>query len=255
MYFDSHCHLDHIDLSEFNNDFNELLSLIRENRVDEMLCIGINLESFEEMYQLVRDRPGIYATVGVHPGYEKVTEPEVDQLVELAQQDKIVAIGETGLDYYHTDGPQWQRNRFRTHIEAAIAANKPLVIHTRDAKKDTIQIMQDHDAQRVGGVMHCFTEDWEMAKQALDMGFYISISGIVTFKQGENVREVARKVPADRLLIETDSPWLAPVPYRGKTNFPGHVRFVAEKVAEVRQTDLETIASQTTRNARKLFSI
>ncbi len=255
MYFDSHCHLDHIDLSEFNNDFNELLSRIRENRVDEMLCIGINLESFEEMYQLVRDRPGIYATVGVHPGYEKVTEPEVDQLVELAQQDKIVAIGETGLDYYHTDGPQWQRNRFRTHIEAAIAANKPLVIHTRDAKKDTIQIMQDHDAQRVGGVMHCFTEDWEMAKQALDMGFYISISGIVTFKQGENVREVARKVPADRLLIETDSPWLAPVPYRGKTNFPGHVRFVAEKVAEVRQTDLETIASQTTRNARKLFSI
>ncbi len=255
MYFDSHCHLDHIDLSEFNNDFNELLSRIRENRVDEMLCIGINLESFEEMYQLVRDRPGIYATVGVHPGYEKVTEPEVDQLVELAQQDKIVAIGETGLDYYHTDGPQWQRNRFRTHIEAAIAANKPLVIHTREAKKDTIQIMQDHDAQRVGGVMHCFTEDWEMAKQALDMGFYISISGIVTFKQGENVREVARKVPADRLLIETDSPWLAPVPYRGKTNFPGHVRFVAEKVAEVRQTDLETIASQTTRNARKLFSI
>ncbi len=255
MYFDSHCHLDHIDLSEFNNDFNELLSLIRENRVDEMLCIGINLESFQEMYQLVRDRPGIYATVGVHPGYEKVTEPEVDELVELAQQDKIVAIGETGLDYYHTDGPQWQRNRFRTHIEAAIAANKPLVIHTRDAKKDTIQIMQDHDAQRVGGVMHCFTEDWEMAKQTLDMGFYISISGIVTFKQGENVREVARKVPADRLLIETDSPWLAPVPYRGKTNFPGHVRFVAEKVAEVRQTDLETIASQTTRNARKLFSI
>ncbi len=255
MYFDSHCHLDHIDLSEFNNDFNELLTLIRENRVDEMLCIGINLESFEEMYQLVRDRPGIYATVGVHPGYEKVSEPEVDQLVELAQQDKIVAIGETGLDYYHTDGPQWQRNRFRTHIEAAIEANKPLVIHTREAKKDTMQIMQDHDAQKVGGVMHCFTEDWDMAKQALDMGFYISISGIVTFKQGENVREVARKIPADRLLIETDSPWLAPVPYRGKTNFPGHVRFVAEKVAEVRQTDLETIARQTTRNARKLFSI
>lgn len=255
MFFDSHCHLDRIDLDEFNNDFNYLLQLIDENQVDEMICIGVDLESFDHMYQTISDKAGIYATVGVHPDYEDSSEPTVDRLVELAQKDKIVAIGETGLDYHHTDGPEWQRKRFRTHIDAALETDKPLVIHTRLAKKDTIQILKEHKAEQVGGVMHCFTEDWEMAKQAIDLGFYISISGIVTFKQAENVREMAAKIPDDRLLIETDSPWLAPAPHRGKTNFPGHVRLVAEKLAEIRQTNVESIAKITSSNARRLFRL
>ncbi len=255
MFFDSHCHLDRIDLAEYNNDIDHLLKLTREQGVNEMLCIAVNLESFEEMYQKIASKKGVYATVGVHPDYEEAQEPTVDELVTLANREKIVAIGETGLDYYHTEGPEWQRQRFRTHIDAALECNKPLIIHTRLAKKDTIDILKEHQAEKVGGVMHCFTEDWEMAKQAIELDFYISISGIVTFKQAENVREMAAKIPDDRLLIETDSPWLAPVPFRGKTNFPGHVRLVAEKLAEIRHTDVETIASLTAKNARDLFRI
>jgi TatD DNase family protein len=255
MFFDSHCHLDRIDLSEFDHDFNRLLDEIAENEVDEMICIGVDLESFDGMYDKIKNVPGVYATVGVHPDYEDSREPELDELVQLSRNDKIVAIGETGLDYYHTEGPEWQRNRFRIHIDAALETHKPLVIHTRQAKSDTIGILKEHDAERVGGVMHCFTEDWDMAKQAIDLGFYISISGIVTFKQAQNVRDMAVKIPPDRLLIETDSPWLAPVPYRGKTNFPGHVRLVAEKLAEIRHTDVQEIARTTTHNARTLFKL
>jgi TatD DNase family protein len=255
MFFDSHCHLDRIDLADFNNDFEQLLTLTREQQVSEMICIAVNLETFDDMYQKVEPLNNVYATVGVHPDYEESAQPTVEQLVELAQKDKIVAIGETGLDYFHTEGPQWQRDRFRTHITAALEADKPLVIHTRQAKKDTIELLKEQQAERVGGVMHCFTEDWEMAKQSIDLNFYISISGIVTFKQAENVREMAKKIPDDRLLIETDSPWLAPVPFRGKTNFPGHVRLVAEKLAEIRNTSVESIAEITTRNARNLFKL
>jgi len=220
-----------------------------------MVCISVNMESFDEMYQKIVHKDGVYSTVGVHPDYEEARETSVEELVTLSTKDKIVAIGETGLDYFHTDGPQWQRKRFRTHIDAAVESGKPLIIHTRLAKKDTINILKDHHADKAGGVMHCFTEDWEMAKQSIDLGFYISISGIVTFKQAENVREMAAKIPDDRLLIETDSPWLAPVPFRGKTNFPGHVRLVAEKLAEIRGTDIETIAELTTQNARDLFKL
>ena len=255
MFFDSHCHLDRIGLEDFDNNLDTLLHQTRELGTEDMVCIGVTLESFEAMYQLVEPLNNIYATVGVHPDYEDVREPTVSQLVELSKKEKIVAIGETGLDYIHTDGPEWQRDRFRIHIEAAIKADKPLVIHTRNAKSDTIGILKEHQAEKVAGVMHCFTEDWDMAKQAIDMGFYISISGIVTFKQATNVREMATKIPSDRLLIETDSPWLAPVPFRGKTNFPGHVKFVAEKLAEIRHTDLQTIAAQTTNNARTLFRL
>lgn len=255
MFFDSHCHLDRIDLSEFNNDFNQLLEQVAQHQVSEMVCICVNLETFDDMYQKIQHTQGVYATVGVHPDYEDSREPEVAQLVQLAHRDKIVAIGETGLDYFHTQGPEWQRTRFRTHIEAAIEVEKPLVIHTRQARTDTIGILKEHNAEQVGGVMHCFTEDWDMARQAIDLGFYISISGIVTFKQAQNVREMAAKIPLDRLLIETDSPWLAPVPYRGKTNFPGHVRLVAEKLAEIRHTDVEDIAQVTTQNARALFKL
>jgi len=255
MFFDSHCHLDRIDLAEFNNDIDHLLKLTREQQVSEMVCICVNMESFDEMYQKIEDKEGVYATVGIHPDYDDARETSVDELVALSIKDKIVGIGETGLDYFHTNGPEWQRERFRTHIDAATETGKPLIIHTRQAKQDTINILKEHHADKVGGVMHCFTEDWEMAKQAIDLGFYISISGIVTFKQAENVREMAAKIPDDRLLIETDSPWLAPVPFRGKTNFPGHVRLVAEKLAEIRGTDIETIAALTTQNARALFKL
>lgn len=255
MFFDSHCHLDRIDLAEFNNDIDYLLKLTQQQHVTEMVCICVNLESFDDMYRKISDKTGVYATVGVHPDYEEVQEPEVDQLVSLSARDKIVAIGETGLDYFHTDGPEWQRMRFRKHIEAAVQVDKPLVIHTRQAQKDTLQILKDHSAEKVGGVMHCFTEDWDMARAAIDLDFYISISGIVTFKQAENVREMAVKIPDDRLLIETDAPWLAPVPYRGKINYPGHVRLVAEKLAEIRHTDVETIAQITAENARRLFKL
>jgi TatD DNase family protein len=255
MYFDSHCHLDRIDLAEFHDDFDNLLSHCHAQGVAQMVCICVNLESFEAMYQAVVDKSGVYATVGVHPDHQDVQEPSVEQLVALAQREKIVAIGETGLDYYHTSGPEWQRARFRTHIDAAIAVDKPLVIHTRMAKQDTLDILREHHAERVGGVLHCFTEDWDMARQAIEMDFYISISGIVTFKQAEQVREMAVQIPDDRLLIETDSPWLAPVPYRGKTNYPGHVKLVAEKLAEIRHTDLNSIAEMTTRNAQRLFRL
>ena len=255
MFFDSHCHLDRIDLADFDNDFEILLHKTREQKVEQMVCICVNLESFDDMYRKIEALDEVYATVGVHPDYEEAQEPEVAQLVELSKKNKIVAIGETGLDYYHTDGPEWQRQRFRIHIDAALEADKPLVIHTRMAKQDTIGILKEHQADRVGGVMHCFTEDWAMAKQAIDLGFYISISGIVTFNQAQNVRDMAVKIPDDRLLIETDAPWLAPVPYRGKTNYPGHVHLVAEKLAEIRHTELEAIAELTRVNAQRLFRI
>ncbi len=255
MFFDSHCHLDRIDLENFDNDFNRLISASRQQDVTQMLCICVNLETFEPMYSKVKDQDNVYATVGVHPDYEEAIEPELQQLIDLSEQEKVVAIGETGLDYFHTDGPEWQRNRFRTHIDAALAVEKPLVIHTRQAKQDTLGILTEHGADKVGGVMHCFTENYEMAKRSIDMGFYISISGIVTFKQAANVREVAAKIPNDRLLIETDSPWLAPVPFRGKTNYPGHIRYVAETLAEIRNTDVESIAELTTINANRLFGL
>ncbi len=255
MFFDSHCHLDRIDLAEFGDDISQLMRMSHEQQVDQMICISVNLESFERMYQLVQGIDCVYATVGVHPDYQDASEPSVGQLVELAQRDGIVAIGETGLDYYHTDGPEWQRQRFRVHIDAAVASDKPLVIHTRLARQDTLDMLRAHDADRVGGVLHCFTEDWDMARQAIDMDFYISISGIVTFKQAENVREMAARIPDDRLLIETDAPWLAPVPYRGKTNYTGHVRLVAEKLAEIRNTTVERIAALTSANARRLFRL
>lgn len=255
MFLDSHCHLDRIDLADFDNDFDRLIAACHAQGVEEMVCIGVNLETFDAMYRRIEGYEGIHATVGVHPDHEKSREPEVGELVELARRERIVAIGETGLDYFHSDGPEWQRERFRIHVEAALKADKPLVIHTRKAKEDTLGILREQGADRVGGVLHCFTEDWDMARQAIDLGFHISISGIVTFHQAQNVRDLAVKIPADRLLIETDSPWLAPVPHRGKTNYPGHVRLVAEKLAEIRGVAVEELARQTADNARRLFRI
>ena len=256
MYFDSHCHLDRIDLDDFDNDFDRLLGAIAADKVTRMVCIGVNLESFTAMHRRVAPYEHIFCTAGVHPEYQDSAQPTVAALCELAARDKVVAIGETGLDYFHqTDDPGQQRDRFVTHIEAARECGLPLVVHTRDARADTLDLLRKHRADEVGGVLHCFTEDWEMASAAIDLGFYISISGIVTFNQAQNVRDMAVKIPLDSLLIETDSPWLSPAPYRGKTNHPGRVSLVAEKLAEIRHESLSTLAAATYANANRLFKL
>lgn len=254
MFFDSHCHIDRIDLATFGGSFDQLMQQVNEQQVTEMVCISVNLEDFDAMQALIKPYPNIYCSVGVHPDYENAREPDVDTLVHLSKADNIVAIGETGLDYIQDNEYQWQRDRFRVHIEAAKQTQLPLIIHTREAQKDTIDILKQENAADVGGVMHCFTEDWAMAKQAIDLGFYISISGIVTFKQAKNVHEMAKQIPDDRLLIETDSPWLAPAPHRGKTNYPGYVPLVAQHLAQLRSTSVEHIAEITRYNAQQLFN-
>lgn len=219
-----------------------------------MLCVSIDLEAYPAMQALVADYPQVSISVGVHPNEEAGREPSLEQLVELAADPKNVAIGETGLDYFRSDGDlEWQRERFRVHIAAAKACGKPLIIHTRDAREDTIRVMREEQAEAAGGVMHCFTENWEMARQALDLGFYISFSGILTFRSAEDLREVARRVPLERVLIETDSPYLAPVPHRGKPNQPIYVRQVAECLAELRGLTPEALAEITRDNFFRLF--
>ena len=256
MFFDSHCHLDRVDLDGFNDSFDELLSTIEQAGCTRMLCIGVNLESFDAMHRRIEPYQHIYCSAGVHPDYQDVQEPTVDQLCALATRNKVVAIGETGLDYFHQSGDlDWQRERFVTHIEAARECGLPLVIHTRDAREDTLKLLRKHEARRVGGVLHCFTEDWEMARAAIDLGFYISISGIVTFHQAQNVRDMAQQIPLERLLIETDAPWLSPAPHRGKTNHPGRVKLVAEKLAEIRGESLTSLANATFDNANRLFGL
>ncbi len=256
MYFDSHCHLDRIDLDDHNHSFSQLLENIRSDLVTRMICIGDNLESFDDMYNRIEPYQNIYCSAGVHPGYEQVREPTVSVLCEMAKHEKVIAIGETGLDYMDSKGDmKWQRTRFTTHIEAAKQCGLPLIIHSRNARRDTLGMLREQHAESVGGVLHCFTEDWDMAKQAIELGFYISISGIVTFHQADNVRAMAKQIPADRLLIETDSPWLSPVPFRGKTNHPGRVRFVAEKLAEIRGENLQQLAKTTFENANRLFNL
>jgi TatD DNase family protein len=256
MFFDSHCHLDRIDLDGHNDSFAQLVETVRAEQVTRMMCISVNLESFNNMLALIEAYDDIYCSAGVHPDYEKVTEPTAEVLCAMATHSKVVAIGETGLDYMEaSDDMDWQRQRFITHIEAARQCKLPLIIHSRNAKQDTLDLLREHGADAVGGVLHCFTEDWDMARQAIELGFYISISGIVTFNQAENVRQVAIQIPADRLLIETDSPWLSPVPFRGKINHPGRVRFVAEKLAGIRGVSLEQIANTTYANANRLFNL
>ena len=256
MFFDSHCHLDRIDLDEFEDDFEQLLEVAAQADVTRMMCIGVDLDSFDSMHARIRDYPQIFCSAGVHPDYRDVDEPDIDTLCALAQRDKVVAIGETGLDYFHQSGDlDWQRQRFVTHIEAARQCDLPLIVHTRNAREDTLELLRRHGADAVGGVLHCFTEDWEMARAAIDLGFYISISGIVTFQQAQNVRDMAQQIPLQHLLIETDAPWLSPAPFRGKTNHPGRVRLVAEKLAEIRGESLETLASATYDNANRLFRL
>ncbi len=251
MFVDSHCHL---DFPELKQDLPHILANMRQNQVEHALCVSVNMPDWQGIMAMVEPHPELSASVGVHPDYEDTPETSVEELVRLAQHPKVVAIGETGLDYYRLSEPlEWQRARFRTHIQAAVAAQLPLIIHTRNASEDTIRLMKEEGAQHCGGVMHCFTETKEVASQALDLGFYISLSGIVTFKSAQQVQEVAAYVPLDRLLIETDSPYLAPVPYRGKRNDPSKVIHVAEKIAELRGITLAEVAQASTENFYRLF--
>lgn len=264
MYVDSHCHL---SFPELASDLPRIRQAMADAGVDRALCICTTLEEFEDVHALAMGYDNFWASAGVHPDNEGITEPTVARLLELAARPKVVAIGETGLDYYQMEerkggrsvaDMEWQRERFRTHIRAARSCGKPLVIHTREASADTVAILkeegEDGSAGAAGGVFHCFTETAEVARAALDLGFYISFSGILTFKKAADLREVARFVPADRLLIETDSPYLAPVPYRGKLNNPSYVPYVAAQVAQLRGMTAEQVGELTSRNFETLFA-
>ena len=251
MLVDSHCHL---NFPEFTENIHAVRQLMHDSQVGHALCVSVTLDKFPEVLKLAELYDNFYASVGVHPDYEDIEEPSVEALVSLAQHPKIVAIGETGLDYFRLTGDlEWQRERFRTHIRAAILANKPLIIHTRSAAEDTIRIMREEGANKVGGVMHCFTENLEVALAAIELGFYISFSGIVTFKNATQIKVVAQAIPLDKILVETDSPYLAPVPFRGKTNQPAYVKYVAQEIANLRGISLDAVMQATTQNFFTLF--
>ncbi|MGQ0442418.1 MAG: TatD family hydrolase [Methylophilaceae bacterium] len=252
MLVDSHCHLNFPELSQ---NIQSVRQLMLEQKVGHALCVSVTLDKFPEVLALAEQYDNFYASVGVHPDYEDIEEPSVALLIKLANHPKVVAIGETGLDYYRLSGDlEWQRNRFRTHIRAAVLAHKPLIIHTRSAAEDTLRIMQEEGAASIGGVMHCFTESLEVALAAIDMGFYISFSGIVTFKNATQLKAVAQQIPLHKILVETDSPYLAPVPFRGKTNQPAYVRYVAQEIAHLRGISLDEVMQSTTTNFFNLFS-
>jgi TatD DNase family protein len=251
MFIDSHCHLNFPDLVK---DLDAILANMRANEVSHALCVSVQLETFPQVLELAVQHDNLYASVGVHPDYELETEPTQAELVRLAQHPKVIAIGETGLDYYRLTGNlDWQRDRFRTHIRAAMESGKPLIIHTRSAAADTLRIMAEEDAGSIGGVMHCFTENLQVAQAAIEMGFYISFSGIVTFKNATAIKEVAQSIPLEKILIETDSPYLAPTPHRGKTNQPAYVKHVAEEIALLRNITLAEVGEASSRNFRSLF--
>ena len=251
MLVDSHCHLNFPELAV---NLPAIKQSMQDNHVGHALCISVTLPDFPQVLALAENNDNFYASVGVHPDYENIEEPTVEELTRLANHPKVIAIGETGLDYFRLTGDlEWQRTRFRNHIRAAITTGKPLIIHTRNAAEDTLRIMREENAQKVGGVMHCFTENLEVAEQAIALGFYISFSGIVTFKNAAAIKEVAKAVPLDRILVETDSPYLAPIPYRGKINQPSYVKHVAEEIARLRGISLEEISAATTENFFRLF--
>jgi len=253
MLVDSHCHLNFPELAAKVDD---ALALMRENQVTHALCVSVTLEEFPQVRALAERYPHVYGSVGVHPDYPDVPVVKEEELIALANHPKIVAIGETGLDYYRIkDDCEWQRERFRTHIRAARECGKPLVIHTRSAADDTLAIMAEERAGESGGVMHCFTETWDVASAAMDLGFHISFSGIVSFKNATALHDVAKRVPLERMLIETDSPYLAPVPFRGKTNEPAYVVHVAEAIAKLRGIDVAEVARATSANFFRLFRI
>ena len=252
MLVDSHCHL---DFDEFRDRVPEILEEMSAADVGYALCISVTLNDFPRVRALAEAHPRLFATVGVHPDYPAAGEVAVDELVALADHPRVVAIGETGLDYYRLSGDlDWQRKRFRAHIRAARACRKPLVIHTRSSADDTLRIMREEGAAEVGGVMHCFTETHDVARAAVEMGFLISFSGIVTFRNAGPIREVVKALPLERILVETDSPYLAPVPHRGKVNRPAYVRYVAEEVARLRDLSFAEVAAATTANFFRLFT-
>jgi TatD DNase family protein len=251
MLVDSHCH---INFPELANNIDSLRVSMAENKVDYALCVSVTLQDFPQVLKVAENFPNFFASVGVHPDYEDIPTVTTEELVNLAKHPKVIAIGETGLDYFRLTGDlEWQRERFRTHIRAAIQAQKPLIIHTRSAAEDTLCIMQEEQAEQVGGVMHCFTETLDVAMRAIDLGFYISFSGIVTFKNALALKEVAQQVPLNRMLVETDSPYLAPMPFRGKMNQPAYVKYVAEEIAKLRNIPFENVAEATSENFFKLF--
>lgn len=257
---DSHCHLDRIDLAPWGGDFAAFIQASRAADLAFMLCVAIDLESYPAMCALVEPYSEIMCSVGVHPNEDPASSTSGDtlfeRLLELGKNPRVVAIGETGLDYFRTvPGAAWQIERFRAHIEAARQLQKPLIIHTREAREDTLRVLEEAGARDCGGVMHCFVEDWNTAKRALDLGFYISFSGVLTYKSAAELRDVAKQIPEDRLLIETDSPYLAPTPHRGKPNIPLYVRHVAEQLAALRGWSVEATAARTLENARTLFKL
>lgn len=253
MLVDSHCHLDFPELAQ---DLPGIVQRMRDAGVVAALCAGVTLERFPAVMDIARSEASIFAAVGVHPDTEEGADPSADELVALADDPKVVAIGETGLDYYRLTGdPEPQRERFRQHIRAARRCRKPLIIHTRSAKEDTLRLLREEGAGEIGGVFHCFTEDRDTAVQALDLGFHVSFSGIVTFKNAVELKEIAAWLPLERMLVETDSPYLAPVPHRGKRNEPAYVRHVAAEIAGLRGVPFETVARMTTENFCRLFGV
>lgn len=253
MLVDSHCHLNFPDLA---SNLPEIFANMERNDVGYALCVSVNLPDFPQVLELAERYPKVYASVGVHPDYEEEKEPTAEELAALAKHPKVIAIGETGLDYFRLKGElEWQRERFRNHIRAAKLCGKPLIIHTREAAADTLRIMEEEGAAAVGGVMHCFTESMAVAERAVSLGFYISFSGIVTFKKAVQLKEIAKKIPLERMLVETDSPYLAPTPFRGKINQPAYVKHVVEEIARLRQIDEQEIADVTTQNFMRLFKL
>lgn len=254
MLVDSHCHLDMLDLESFGGTIDGVLDAARANDVGHFLCVSINMEDYPQMLGIAESHDQVTASVGLHPNEQGGHDPSIDELVELAKHPKVVAIGETGLDYFRSEGDlDWQRERFRRHIRAARTCGKPVIVHSRDAREDTIAILDEEGASEVGGVMHCFTGDWAMAQQAMALNFHISFSGIVTFRSAKELQEVAEKIPAERMLVETDCPYLAPVPHRGKPNQPAFVKHTAEFIATLRGESYDQVARATTENFRTLF--
>ena len=256
MYLvDSHCHLNLLDLTPHEGELSKAISLAEKQDVKHFLCVAVTLKDHADLLALTKKYPNISTSVGLHPNELDIeAEPTETELIKMADDEKVVAIGETGLDYYRSTGElNWQRDRFRNHIRAAKKIGKPLIVHSRQAKEDTLTILREEDAQSIGGVLHCFTEDWTMASEALKLNFYISFSGIVTFNNANEIQNVAKIMPLDRMLIETDSPYLAPIPNRGKPNEPANVRHVAEFIAKLRGIELSVLAEQTTENFFQLF--
>ncbi|WP_445357262.1 TatD family hydrolase [Microbulbifer sp. ANSA002] len=254
MLVDSHCHLDRLKLDKFDGDLDAVLEFARSRGVGKFLCVGISLENADAVVEIASKYEDVVCSVGIHPLDVESGLAGVDELIAMAERPKVVALGETGLDYYYsTDTKETQQQSFIAHLQAAGQVGLPVIVHTRDAREDTIQLIREYGNSQTAGVLHCFTESWEMAKAALDLNYYISLSGIVTFKNAEDLRDVARKLPLDRLLVETDSPYLAPIPYRGKPNIPAYVREVAEFIAELRGISYEQLAEITTENFLRLF--